>query len=477
MMISPLHQSALTTPDAIAIEDGQDTYSYSTLSTMVSNLAMSLQTQGLQRGDIVGCLSHNNLEMICLYWACIDSGWVFLPLSPRLSNQQINQLIDTYQVAWLWTDNPSRYSDIDGVQGLGLSLCIQANASPAAVKISPHIASNIILTSGSSGAPKAAVHCLLNHIASAQGAASYIPVSPNDSWLLSLPLFHIGGLAILHRCTLAGARIVLRHLATSLAAQLQQSNISHVSLVPTQALQILTQQPNALTQVKALLLGGGMIEPQLIDSLNALNIKAYTSYGMTEMSSQITTAKANLAGHHGRPLPARQLKLVDGLIWVKGECLFLGYLTPQGVSLPVDEQGWFCTQDKGQLNDKGQLMILGRADNMFICGGENVHPEQLEAVLITHPNVAQAIVFAMPDPVFGHLPAAIIDYVAANDAVPLNSASIDLINAQLSQLIAQKLARFMRPRHYFSWPKQVVSSGIKAPRKLIIAAVQQPQAE
>jgi O-succinylbenzoic acid--CoA ligase len=176
-------------------------------------------------------------------------------------------------------------------------------------------------------------------------------------------------------------------------------------------------------------------------------------------------------------LPARQLKLVDGVIWVKGECLFLGYLTPQGVSLPVDEQGWFCTQDKGQLNDKGQLMILGRADNMFICGGENVHPEQLEAVLITHPNVAQAIVFAMPDPVFGHLPAAIIDYVAANDAVPLNSASIDLINAQLSQLIAQKLARFMRPRRYFSWPKQVVSSGIKAPRKLIIAAVQQPQAE
>ncbi|MDD8060876.1 o-succinylbenzoate--CoA ligase [Shewanella metallivivens] len=468
MMISPLHQTALTTPNAIAIEDGQDTYSYSTLSTMVSNLAMSLQTQGLQRGDIVGCLSHNNLEMICLYWACIDSGWVFLPLSPRLSNQQINQLIGTYQVTWLWTDNPSRYIDISGAQGLNLSLCIQANTSPTAVKVSPHIASNIILTSGSSGTPKAALHCLLNHLASAQGAASYIPVRASDAWLLSLPLFHIGGLAILHRCTLAGARIVLRNVALSLAEQLQHSTISHVSLVPTQALQILTQQPNALTQVKALLLGGGMIEPQLIDSLNALNINAYTSYGMTEMSSQITTAKANLAGHHGRPLPARQLKLIDGVIWVKGECLFLGYLTPQGISLPVDDQGWFCTQDKGQLNDKGQLIISGRVDNMFICGGENVHPEQLEAVLMTHPNVAQAIVFAMPDPIFGHLPAAIIDYVDEHNT--------EQVNAQLSELIAQKLARFMRPRHYFSWPKQVVSSGIKAPRKLIIAAVQQPRA-
>lgn len=466
MMISPLHQSALTTPTAIAIEDGHDTYSYSTLSAMVNNLAMSLQTQGLQRGDIVGCLSQNNLEMICLYWACIDAGWVFLPLSPRLSNQQINQLIETYQVSWLWTDNPGRLTEITVAHYLSVSLCIQANPSSTAVKVSPHIASNIILTSGSSGTPKAAVHCLLNHMASAQGSASYIPLKMNHSWLLSLPLFHIGGLAILHRCALAGARIVLRNTAISLAEQLQQSTISHVSLVPTQALQILAQHPKALTQAKALLLGGGMIEPQLIDSLNALNIKAYTSYGMTEMSSQITTAKANLTGHHGRPLPARQLKLVDGIIWVKGECLFLGYLTPQGVSLPVDDQGWFCTQDKGQLNAKGQLMILGRADNMFISGGENVHPEQLEALLMTHPNVAQAIVFAMPDPVFGHLPAAIIDYV--------DEQNTEQINAQLSELVEQKLARFLRPRQYFSWPKQVISSGIKAPRRLIIAAVQQP---
>lgn len=474
MMISPLHQTALTTPTAIAIEDGHDSYNYSTLSSMVSNLAMSLQTQGLQRGDIVGCLSHNNLEMICLYWACIDSGWVFLPLSPRLSNPQINQLIDTYQVSWLWTDSPGRLTDIAVTHYVNVSLCIQANPSPAPVKISPHIASNIILTSGSSGTPKAAMHCLLNHLASAQGSASFIPLTADDAWLLSLPLFHIGGLAILHRCTLAAARIVLRNTAISLAEQLQQSTISHVSLVPTQALQILTQQPCALTQVKALLLGGGMIEPPLIDSLNALNINAYTSYGMTEMSSQITTAKANLAGHHGRPLPARQIKLVDGIIWVKGECLFLGYLTQKGVSLPVDEQGWFCTQDKGQLNDKGQLMISGRVDNMFICGGENVHPEQLEAVLMTHPNVAQAIVFAMPDSIFGHLPAAIIDYVDNNGDELVGSAGINLINVQLSELIEQKLARFMRPRQYFSWPKQVVSSGIKAPRKLIIAAVQQP---
>ncbi|MCT8988530.1 hypothetical protein N4T56_21355 [Shewanella sp. KJ10-1] len=111
---------------------------------------------------------------------------------------------------------------------------------------------------------------------------------------------------------------------------------------------------------------------------------------------------------------------------------------------------------------------------MFICGGENVHPEQLEAVLMTHPNVAQAIVFAMPDSIFGHLPAAIIDYVDNNGDELVGSAGINLINVQLSELIEQKLARFMRPRQYFSWPKQVVSSGIKAPRKLIIAAVQQP---
>ena len=168
--------------------------------------------------------------------------------------------------------------------------------------------------------------------------------------------------------------------------------------------------------------------------------------------------------------------------------------------MPLDDQGWFCTHDKGLLDPEGQLSILGRMDNMFICGGENIHPEQLEAVLLTHPNVAQAIVFALDDTIFGHLPAAIIDYCVADNStnaieletvnansvdfetvnmeavdlktVDLRAIDVDNINLQLSQLVESTLARFKRPRQFFGWPKDVVTSGLKVPRKSIINAIQ-----
>jgi len=499
MIMSPLHQAALNHPDATAIETTpagvtRSRISYAHLSALVSHVVQQLRAQGIKQGDIVACVSHNNIEMICLYWACIDAGWILLPLSPRFADMQINQLIKRFNLQWLWTDTPARKTGIKiahwldiGLQDVDPAASEPASCDPATV--SAHQASNIILTSGSSGKPKAAVHCLMNHIASAKGATSFIPLQATDAWLLSLPLFHIGGLAIIHRCTLAGARIVLRDLALTLAEQLTGSHITHVSLVPTQAIQIIQQHPAAFTKVSALLLGGGVIEPAFIEALQHLRINAYTSYGMTEMSSQITTAKANLLGHHGRTLPSRQLRLKDGVIWVKGECLFLGYLTDQGLSLPLDEQGWFCTHDKGQLDPEGQLSILGRMDNMFICGGENIHPEQLEAVLSTHPNVAQVIVFAIADPIFGHLPAAIIDYCIADstneigldtvhpqtvniETVDLKGVDVDNINLQLSQLVGSTLARFKRPRQFFPWPKDIVCSGLKVPRKSIINAIQ-----
>ncbi|AZG75030.1 o-succinylbenzoate--CoA ligase [Shewanella livingstonensis] len=495
-MMSPLHQAGLNYPDATAIEvtiTGDNTglnsrISYARLSGLVLHLVHHLQTQGVKQGDIVACVSHNNIEMICLYWACIDAGWIFLPLSPRFADVQINQLIERFKLQWLWTDTPSKKTTIKINHWLDIDLSkILPQTNCNSVEVSANIASNIILTSGSSGTPKAAVHCLINHLSSAKGAATFIALEQSDAWLLSLPLFHIGGLAIIHRCTLAGACIVLRNATQSLAEQLQDSSITHVSLVPTQAIQILQQQPAALNNISALLLGGGVIEPALIEALQRQHINAYTSYGMTEMSSQITTTKANLSGHHGRPLPSRLLRLKEGVIWVKGECLFLGYLTDQGLSLPLDDQGWFCTHDKGLLDSEGQLSILGRVDNMFICGGENIHPEQLEAVLLSHPNVAQAIVFAIADATFGHLPAAIIDYcpidnshsVEVNHSATFNThemtvEAIDIhaVNLQLSQLVESKLARFKRPRQFFTWPHQVVSSGLKVPRKSIIEAIQ-----
>ena len=480
-MISPLHQTAIDSPDAVAIvlpneTSGSSHISYIELSQMVMVLAQQLSTQGVVKGHRLACISHNNLEMICLYWACIDLGALFAPISPRFPVIQVSQLCQRFNIDSYWLDKQVASAmeqpltqQLSAVK-LTVSLNTQNNNQDT-LRASPTDASaavNVILTSGSSGTPKGVVHSLSNHIASAKGSAVNITLNKGDSWLLSLPLFHIGGLAIVNRCAIAAATLVLSS-GESLTEQLTQTPISHLSLVSAQLSQILNEKPEILQNVKALLLGGGAIDADLVSSLEKLNISAFCSYGMSEMSSQITTAAINTQNHLGTALPQRELKLVDGVIWLKGPCLFLGYLTDAANTLTLektlDNDGWFCTNDLGRLDPQGNLYLLGRVDNMFICGGENIHPEEIEAALRAHPDIAQAIVFPEYDAKYSLLPAAIIQFNTTGTG--LSAKSI----AEIETAITTNIARFKRPRHYYAWPDNIESASLKIPRKKIITAI------
>ncbi|MEZ9234058.1 o-succinylbenzoate--CoA ligase [Shewanella sp. 10N.286.52.A9] len=490
-MISPLHQTALNQPNVIAIKQASSSVgslTYQQLSAMVCHLVKTLQTQGIKQHSRLACVSKNNLEMVCLYWACVDLGAVLLPISPRFPAQQINQLCQRFNIDAIWLEpsfmdessikhnNKADNNRVVNKQQLTISLS-NAALGGAIPKINPQQPLNIILTSGSSGAPKAVVHCLENHIASAVGSANNIALAQGDSWLLSLPLFHIGGLAIINRCALAGAAVVLND-SQALWQQIIESKVTHVSLVAAQLSKLLAQHPHALDSVKALLLGGGAIEPHLVSALADKQVNAYCSYGMSEMSSQITTAAINPQGHLGQVLLHRQLNIVDNTIWVKGDCLFLGYLadsdknesshaaiTQASLTLPLDSQGWFNTQDRAKQDEKGNLYLLGRTDNMFICGGENIHPEEIEAALKSHPLVNDAVVFAQADPQFSLLPAAIIQLTDKHSSLTAK------VIESLQQHVLAKVARFKRPRQYYSWPENVITTSLKVPRKAIIAAV------
>ena len=136
-------------------------------------------------------------------------------------------------------------------------------------------------------------------------------------------------------------------------------------------------------------------------------------YGSTEMASQVATAApgADLPpGASGRVLPHRRLRIHDGDIEVGGETLFAGYLSPDGIKPPpLEPGGWFRTGDCGHLDAGGFLTVTGRADGMFLSGGENIHPQEIEEVLGAHPAVAVAVVVPAPDPEFGSRPVAFID--------------------------------------------------------------------
>jgi len=447
-------------PQQTAIKLAGQDISYAELSQRVIALGEQLRAAGIIEGEPLACIAVNNLEMICLYWACIDIGVIFFPISPRFPLAQIQGLADTYRIRYFWS------SEISALQNCRqLNLHFNSESCGLVQPIDFARPANVVLTSGSSGFPKAAVHCLANHIANAEGARSLIPLEQGDAWLLSLPLFHIGGLAILNRCALVGACVVMPDQTLSLSQQIDQDKLTHMSLVPAQLSKLLADTNSQLNSIKALLLGGGAVSLDLLAQLKQRNIVSYTSYGMTEMGSQITTGPALSDGSSGKLLPKRELKIEDGVIWVRGECLFMGYLTANCIESSVDPDGWFYTKDRGEWDENGNLHILGRIDNMFICGGENIQPEEIEAALKQHPEIDDAIVFAQPDPIFGNLPAAII-----RGSITRN---IGAKTAELEAFLADKIARFKRPRHYYPWPEDSEQTGLKVNRKTLVAHINQ----
>ena len=313
----------------------------------------------------------------------------------------------------------------------------------------------IIFTSGSSGGPRAVLHSYGNHYYSALGSNRYLPYGPEDRWLLALPLYHVGGLAVWFRTLLAGAAVVLS--GEPVQAATARHGVTHVSMVTTQLYRMLKAGAwEGVSGLRAILLGGSAVPAHLLEAAHRVGLPVRTSYGLTEMASQVATQPPDIEPERrrsaGRVLPFCELKVApDGEILVRGRTLFQGYVEDGRTVLPVDEQGWFHTQDRGRLDEDGFLYVEGRADNVFISGGENIQPELIEQALMNLPEVAQALVVPVPDEEFGERPAAFV-----------RTETFDL--ARFSEALSRELPRFMLPVIYLPWPEPTPMKGIKLDR-------------
>lgn len=305
-----------------------------------------------------------------------------------------------------------------------------------------------ILTSGSSGLPKAVAHSAHNHLASANGLFTLMPFERQDCWLLSLPLFHVSGLAIVWRWLAKGAVLNIADTkGEALLTALQ--GVSHASLVPTQLQRLLQGEKPA--SLRAVLLGGAVIPQALVDEAEKRGICCWCGYGMTEMASTICAKRADGRFSVGTPLPGRMLRLSPhGEVLVNGDTLSPGYLVG-GVITPLSDN-WFATKDKAQWRE-GELEILGRFDNMFICGGENVQPEAVERVLLGFSGIEQVFVLPLPDATWGQIPVALVQG-----------------NVEPEALIAwakDMLPAYQVPRRVLTLPNSLASGGIKLSRNAL----------
>jgi len=313
-------------------------------------------------------------------------------------------------------------------------------------KINLNQDATILFTSGSSSQPKAALHSFGNHYYNALAANGWIPLKRGDRWLLSLPLVHVSGLGILFRVLLAGATIVLPEKKEPLAKSLQKYQISHVSLVPTQLYRLLQNTKSRFPALKAILLGGAPIPENLLRQSIKQKLPVHVTYGLTEMASQVATSKEiNKTNNkmQARILKHARIKISSGKeIWVKGKTLFKGYVEGKKISSPLNKQGWFPTGDLGILEKNKILKILGRKDNMFISGGENIQPEEIEACLYQIRGIENALVVPRQNQEFGFRPVAFIQFKTKKK----------MTKEYLKNYLKKFLPRFKIPVEFYPWP-------------------------
>ena len=279
-----------------------------------------------------------------------------------------------------------------------------------------------VFTSGTSGKPKLVEFTLKNFYVNAISSALRIGSEPDDIWYLVLPLYHVGGLAIIFRTLILKTSIALdskfdeRRTMQAIVA----TNSTIISLVPTMLYRMLQQSKNvrALQRMRVILVGGAPTHPSLVAQCAQYSLNLFLTYGMTETTSQVATAVPNELSEHpktvGLPLDGIEINIIDkqnkilgfneiGEIIISGEQLASGYWKGKKIGRN------FKTGDIGYCNAEGFVFIVDRKSNLIISGGENIYPAEIEAFLNQHRQITEACVVGIPDEEWGEKVVSMIE--------------------------------------------------------------------
>ncbi|MFQ5418172.1 MAG: AMP-binding protein, partial [Myxococcota bacterium] len=292
-------------------------------------------------------------------------------------------------------------------------------AAPAGSDLDSLLA--VLFTSGTTGEAKGAGLTVANFTASALAAGARLGTHPRDRWLACMPLYHVGGLAMLVRGALFGNTILIheRFEETAVNRALDRDGITHVSLVATMLARLLEDRGDrpAPSQLRCVLLGGGPAPVAVVERARSLGFPIAATYGLTEATSQVATCPPGASSDAPHPLPSIEVRVTDaadrelpdgeaGDLLVRGPTVMRGYVNRPEETARVLRGGWLHTGDVGVRQPDGGLRVLERRSDLILSGGENIYPTEVENALLLHPAVVEAAVAGVPDDTWGQRAAA-----------------------------------------------------------------------
>jgi len=383
-------EAARARPDHVAVEAPDGRLTYAELDERADLAARRLAALGVGEGGRVATTLPPSTAFVVLLHAAPRIGAALVPLNTRLTAEQ--QRAQAAAVgADVVVDAP-----LDGME----------TAIEPRRELDPDAVHAVLFTSGTEGEPKAVELTAGNLDAAAAGSAAVFGSDLADRWLSPLPLFHVAGLSILTRCARNATTAVLhdRFDLPAVRAALTAGEVSLISLVPTQLRRLRDEGLTEAPGLRALLLGGGPIPPDLVEWARQAGLPVRCTYGMTETASQV--AVTDLWESAATPLPGAEIEIAaDGEILVRGPMVAPGALS---------DDGWLHTGDIGGIDRHGRLHVEGRIKELIVTGGEKVAPAAVETVLAAHPAVADAAVAGTPDPDWGE---AVTAYVVEHSPV------------------------------------------------------------
>lgn len=462
-------------PRHLAIRCGEVRWSFAELDQQATRLARQLAVAGVREGNRIALLAANGLSYVVTVHALTRLGAILVPLNTRLTFEELSWQIRDVHASHLLSDTFYERIATEIVQAFPelVQETLQAEPesndivlkgsdedlnTPLRTLIDLSATQAIMYTSGTTGNPKGVIITYGMQWWNAIGSALNLGHHHDDCWLACLPLFHIGGLSILFRSVIYGISVILHEKFDPVAVNIAicQDHVTIISVVAVMLQRMLaTRDVNGSQEcypstLRCVLLGGGPVPRPLLEDCIARSIPVVQTYGLTEACSQAVTLPPadtlRKLGSAGCPLPQVQLRIMNedrpaisgkpGMIYLKGPSITPGYANRSEATAEAIRDGWLSTGDIGYLDEEGYLYVLDRRSDLIISGGENVYPAEIESVLLTHPDVAEAGVCGQPDVQWGQVPIAFVRLHAGHDIGP---------EALLAHT-TQRLARYKIPR-------------------------------